>query len=116
MKGYIEQGRITENYLLGLKTLRLSQLYKEQMGLVKQARAALETLSRKLDETVYTGVVREQSVVCLGAVETSQTLRVATRIGSRLAHTLLRHRESSACLEMRAGAEISKRWGFSKID
>lgn len=84
MKGYIEQDKISENYRLGLKTLRLGQAYIEQMGLVKQARTVLEELSRKLNETAYIGVIREQSVVYLDVVEASQVLRVATRVGWRL--------------------------------
>ena len=83
-RGYIEQNRATENYRLGLKALELGQTFIKQMGLLRQAKPILEKLVGSCNETAYVAIFKEGSVVYLDVVETDMTVRVVSRVGSRL--------------------------------
>ena len=83
-RGYIEQNKATENYRLGLKSLELGQTFIKQMGLLRQAKLALEQLVEQCNETAYVAIFKENHVVYLDVVETDMTVRVVSRVGSRL--------------------------------
>ncbi len=83
-RGYIEQNKATENYRLGLRCLHLGQTFLDQLGLLRQARPVMDTLSRKCRETVVLGLLRKTEVVLLHAVEADQPVRVVTLLGSPL--------------------------------
>ena len=83
-RGYIEQNRATENYRLGLKSLELGQTFIKQMGLLRQAKPILEKLVAECNETSYVAIFKEGYIVYLDVVETDLTVRVVSRVGSRL--------------------------------
>ncbi len=83
-RGYIEQNRVTENYRLGLKTLELGQTFIKQMGLLRQSKPVIEDLVKICNETTYIAVLKDFHIIYLDSVETSKTVRVVPRIGSRL--------------------------------
>lgn len=83
-RGYIEQNRATENYRLGLKSLELGQTFIKQMGLLRQAKPILEKIVKECNETAYVAIFKEGYVVYLDVVETDLTVRVVSRVGSRL--------------------------------
>jgi len=83
-RGYVEQNRITGNYRLGLKTLEIRQTMIRQMALIPYARPVLEELVRECDETAYVSVLKENLSVYLYGVESHATVRVISRLGSRL--------------------------------
>ncbi|PNU18677.1 IclR family transcriptional regulator [Geothermobacter hydrogeniphilus] len=83
-RGYIEQNRATENYRLGLKSLELGQTFIKQMGLLRQAKPILEKLVGACNETSYVAIFKEGYIVYLDVVETDLTVRVVSRVGSRL--------------------------------
>ncbi len=83
-RGYIEQNRATENYRLGLKSLELGQTFIKQMGLLRQAKPILEKLVTECNETSYVAIFKEGYIVYLDVVETDLTVRVVSRVGSRL--------------------------------
>ena len=83
-RGYIEQNRATENYRLGLKSLELGQTFVKQMGLLRQARPILDHIVQECNETAYVAIFKEGYVVYLDVVETDLTVRVVSRVGSRL--------------------------------
>jgi IclR family transcriptional regulator, KDG regulon repressor len=83
-RGYIEQNRATENYRLGLKSLELGQTFIKQMGLLRQAKPILERLVRECNETSYVAIFKDSYIVYLDVVETDLTVRVVSRVGSRL--------------------------------
>ncbi|OHB31444.1 MAG: IclR family transcriptional regulator [Desulfuromonadaceae bacterium GWC2_58_13] len=83
-RGYIEQNKATENYRLGLKSLELGQTFIKQMGLLRQAKPILERLVGDCNETSYVAIFKEGHVVYLDVVETDLTVRVVSRVGSRL--------------------------------
>ncbi len=83
-RGYIEQNKATENYRLGLKSLELGQTFIKQMGLLRQAKPILERVVGACNETSYVAIFKEGYVVYLDMVETDLTVRVVSRVGSRL--------------------------------
>ncbi len=83
-RGYIEQNKTTENYRLGLKALELGQTFIKQMGLLRQAKPILEKMVDECNETCYVAIFKEGHVVYLDMVETDMTVRVVSRVGSRL--------------------------------
>jgi DNA-binding IclR family transcriptional regulator len=83
-RGYIEQNKATENYRLGLKALELGQTFIKQMGLLRQAKPILERMVEDSNETSYVAIYKENYIVYLDVVETNLTVRVVSRVGSRL--------------------------------
>ncbi len=83
-RGYIEQNKATENYRLGLKSLELGQTFIRQMGLLRQAKPILEKLVADCNETSYVAIFKEGYIVYLDVAETDLTVRVVSRVGSRL--------------------------------
>ncbi len=83
-RGYIEQNKATENYRLGLKSLELGQTFIKQMGLLRQAKPILEKMVAECNETSYVAIFKEGYIVYLDVVETDLTVRVVSRVGSRL--------------------------------
>lgn len=83
-RGYIEQNKASENYRLGLKSLELGQTFIKKMGLLHQAKPVLENLVEECDETAYVAIFKEGYIVYLDVVETDLTVRVVSRVGSRL--------------------------------
>jgi len=82
-RGYVEQSKISGNYRLGLKVFELSQAYTKQLNIFKQAKAILEKVKEKCNETTYVGDLRGEYVVYLMSEETSQSVRVVSRVGTR---------------------------------
>lgn len=83
-RGYIEQNKATENYRLGLKALELGQTFIRQMGLLRQAKPILEQMVEESNETSYVAIYKDDHIVYLDVVETTLTVRVVSRVGSRL--------------------------------
>ncbi|WP_305041976.1 IclR family transcriptional regulator [Geoalkalibacter sp.] len=83
-RGYIEQNKATENYRLGLKALELGQTFIKQMGLLRQAKPILEKIVERCNETAYVAIFKEGYIVYLDVVETNLTVRVVSRVGSRM--------------------------------
>lgn len=80
---YIEQNKCSDNYRLGINTLKLGQTLVKQMGLLRQARPVLEELKHACNETACLSVMRNFNVIDLAAVETDLPVRVMPRIGTR---------------------------------
>lgn len=83
-RGYIEQDKFTGNYRLGIKTFEMGQVFLNQTSILKQARAVMEELVNTCNETVYIAVLRCDRVVYLDIAETTQSIRVANRVGQML--------------------------------
>jgi DNA-binding IclR family transcriptional regulator len=83
-RGYIEQNKVTENYRLGLKSLELGQTFIKKMGLLHQAKPVLDEMVEDCNETSYLAIFKEGHIVYLDVVETHLTVRVVSRVGSRL--------------------------------
>lgn len=79
-RGYLHR-EAAGGYRLGGTCLALASAVSD---LRTTARPLLEDLARRTDETVHLVVLAGQDVVFLDSVESSQALRVASRIGRRL--------------------------------
>ncbi len=82
-RGYVEQSKISGNYRLGLKVFELSQEYTKHLHLLKQARTILEKVQEQCNETAYVGDLRGGYVVYLMSEETTRSVRVISRVGTR---------------------------------
>jgi DNA-binding IclR family transcriptional regulator len=54
------------------------------MGLLRQARPILDRMVEECNETAYVAIFKENHIVYLDVVETNLTVRVVSRVGSRL--------------------------------
>jgi len=64
--------------------LELGQTFIKQMGLLRQSKPVLEALVKECNETTYVAILKDFYIFYLDAVETDMTVRVVTRVGSRL--------------------------------
>jgi len=83
-KGYIEQNKDTENYRLGVQSLKLSQTFIKQLGLVPPVKPFLKEIVKQCNEMAYIGIIRQNSVICLDVEESNQAVKVANHVGLRL--------------------------------
>ncbi|MFZ2948341.1 MAG: IclR family transcriptional regulator [Desulfuromonadaceae bacterium] len=81
-RNYIEQNKVTTNYRLGLKNLRLGQAFVKQTGLRQLARPVLETLARKCEETSCVAIMKDFHVVYIDAIESKLPIRVVASAGT----------------------------------
>lgn len=79
--GFVRQDRETRRYALDLGIVELAGVQLGQMGLVDVARPHLTRLSLETQETVQLSILRERGVLYLHVVESSQPIRVASRLG-----------------------------------
>ena len=83
-RGYVEQNKNSELYRLGIKALELGKAFLSHTGLIRVAQTYLRALQEQVNETVYLGILREGQVFYVEGVESTQALRVGSRIGTRL--------------------------------
>jgi len=107
-RGYVEQDRESGNYRLGMKTFEVANIFTHHLGLVRQARPALDQLAQATGEAAYLGVLDGPFVVCVDMVDTSQPVRVVSHLGRRLpAHA---SSLGKAQLAYRSGEEREEMW------
>jgi len=82
--GYVEQNPDTQKYQLGLKVVELGMAKLREMDLLKEASPYLKELVSECNETVHLGVLEEGEVLYLAKQESSQTIRMVSRVGSRV--------------------------------
>lgn len=68
---------------IGLGLVELASAYLEDLDLVEEARPMLEQLAAETGETVHLGVLDGAEIVYVDKCESSQSLRMVSRIGSR---------------------------------
>ena len=83
-RGYVEQNTTTDNYRLGLKTLELGQTFIHHAGLLRVARPVMAELNKKVNETVYVGILKDRFAFYLDVTESNNTVRVLSRVGCRV--------------------------------
>ncbi|MCA1648300.1 MAG: IclR family transcriptional regulator, partial [Chloroflexi bacterium] len=80
--GLVERGG-DGRYRVGSALLELASAYIDDLDLVEQAHPVLDRLSAATLETAHLGVLSGHDVVYLDKVESSQSLRMVSRVGSR---------------------------------
>jgi IclR family transcriptional regulator, KDG regulon repressor len=83
-RGYIEQNKATENYRLGIRCLQLGQTYVQQMGLLRQADAVLQSVAQQSRENTSLAVMRRGNVVPVKVVESNLPVRITSNVGEGL--------------------------------
>lgn len=80
---YVTQDPKTEKYGLGYQVMYLSRNMTANSGLISSARPILESLCEDINETIHLCVEDNAEVVYIDKIESSQTIRMYSRIGSR---------------------------------
>ncbi len=81
--GYAVQDPTSGRYQLGLKFLELGALVSDRLSIQKLVRPYLQQLMEATNETAQLGVLDGHEVVYADKIESSQTIRMYSRIGRR---------------------------------
>jgi DNA-binding IclR family transcriptional regulator len=82
-RGYVERENGSGKYRLGLSAYEIGQKFLSRMGLLRKAKPIMERLVRDCNETAYLTVRRDQDVLFLDLVDTSQQVKIVSLIGRR---------------------------------
>ncbi|MGA8943769.1 MAG: IclR family transcriptional regulator [Thermoactinomyces sp.] len=80
---YVTKDKETDKYKLGLQILFLSRNLLNNSNIVTTAKPYLEKLSQEVNETVHLCVEDRGEVIYVDKIESNQTIRMFSRIGSR---------------------------------
>lgn len=83
-RGYVEQDAKTNDYRVGLKLFEVGSAVLNKMDLRQQVKPYLEKLMEETKETVHLGVLDQHEVVYIDKVESSETIRMYSKIGRRV--------------------------------
>ncbi|MDX1762740.1 MAG: IclR family transcriptional regulator [bacterium] len=83
-RGYVEQNRSTENYRLGLKPLELGKAFLRHCALTSRCKEVVKNLVNCCNETASVGVFRGGKVIYIDVEETTESVRVVSRLGAAL--------------------------------
>lgn len=81
-KGYVSQN-VDGSYYLGPKLLYLAKQYLGQYDWLQAAQEIMKELSQKSNETVYMGVLDKEEIIYVAKVDSPQSIRLFSEIGSR---------------------------------
>ncbi len=82
-RGYVERKKESGKYRLGLSAYEIGQKLLSRMSLLKHARPVMERFVRDCDEAVYIAVPRDNEVLFLDVVDTSQQVKIVSLVGKR---------------------------------
>ena len=82
-RGYVERKKESGKYQLGLSAYEIGQKLISRMGLLKQAHPVMERFVRDCDEAAYIAVQRDNEVLFLDVVDTSQQVKIVSLVGKR---------------------------------
>lgn len=80
--GVIERNELTAEYKLTYRLFHVGSVYRDQMDLYNIAIPFLSQLAAKANETVHLAVLNEYRAFYIGKIESSQSIRIMSRIGS----------------------------------
>jgi len=80
---YVMKDEETDKYKLGLQVLFLSRNLLNQSNIVTIAKPFLEKLVQEVNETVHLCIEDHGEVIYIDKIESNQTIRMYSRIGSR---------------------------------
>jgi IclR family KDG regulon transcriptional repressor len=80
---YVVKDEKTDKYKLGLQILFLSRNLLNNSNIVNTAKPYLEKLSHEVNETVHLCIEDHGEVIYIDKIESNQTIRMFSRIGSR---------------------------------
>lgn len=80
---YVVKEEETDKYKLGLQILFLSRNILNNSNIISIAKPYLEKLSQEVNETVHLCIEDRGEVIYIDKIESNQTIRMYSRIGSR---------------------------------
>ncbi|MEW9053116.1 MAG: IclR family transcriptional regulator [Neobacillus sp.] len=80
---YVVKDEETDKYKLGLQVLFLSRNLLNNSDIVTTAKPYLEKLAKEINETVHLCIEDRGEVIYIDKIESTQTVRMYSRIGSR---------------------------------
>jgi IclR family transcriptional regulator, KDG regulon repressor len=83
-KGYLIQKHHHGPYSLGFKFLEIGNSVKSQLHIGEVARPFLKKLNTQVDESTNLAIVDSNEAVYIEQMESSQTLRIFTKVGKRV--------------------------------
>lgn len=83
-RGYVTQDVKTNNYQIGLKLFEIGSIVLNKMDLRAKVRPHLESLRQITNETIHLGILDDYQVVYIDKVESSEVIRMYSRIGKRV--------------------------------
>lgn len=82
-RDYVQQDKKTGKYKTGIKLFEVGSKVLNNLDLRTQARPFLEEIVEKTNETVHLGILDKYEVVYIDKVESTETIRMHSRIGYR---------------------------------
>lgn len=82
--GYVVRSEQTGKYQLGLKVIEIARRLASGRNIVQIARPFLKTLHAEFNETVNLAALRGVDIVYVEIMESNQSFRMVTEVGSRL--------------------------------
>ncbi|WP_203333654.1 IclR family transcriptional regulator [Planococcus beigongshangi] len=81
--GYVQKDAVTEKYRVSYKIVSLAQNLLNNVNIIPIAKPFLEELSKEVNETIHLCIEDSGDVLYIDKIETKQTIRMFSRIGSR---------------------------------
>jgi DNA-binding IclR family transcriptional regulator len=81
--GFVDQDEQTQKYRLGLYLIELGDITNKSLDIIRITTPIIEDVCNKLQETVHIGCLDGMDVVYVNKVESKQSMRIFTSIGSR---------------------------------
>lgn len=81
--GYVEREPGSRKYRLGMAAYEIGQKFLSHMELLRKARPAMEQLAREFNEAVYLAVRRNNEVLFLDMVDSTQQVKIVPLVGRR---------------------------------
>lgn len=82
-RGFVERGEDAVKYRLGLMAYEMGQKLLSRMGMLRKARPAMERVARQCNESVYFVVRRNDEVLLLDMIDSTQQVKIASLAGRR---------------------------------
>lgn len=82
-RGFVERSEDTLHYRLGLSACEMGQKIVARMGVLRKARPTMDRLARQCNESVYFVVRRNDYVLMLDLVDTTQQVKIMPLVGMR---------------------------------
>jgi DNA-binding IclR family transcriptional regulator len=82
-RGFVERSDDSLKYRLGLSACEMGQKILARMGVLRKARPAMSRLARQCNESVYFVVRRNDYILMLDMVDTTQQVKITPLVGQR---------------------------------
>ena len=82
-RGFVERSDDSLKYRLGLSACEMGQKIVARMGVLRKARPTMDRLARHCNEAVYFVVRRNDYVLMLDMVDTTQQVKIVPLVGQR---------------------------------